>query len=470
MDLQTIFQNPGAVPVSLPVRSHPEWRGRRLAEILQEPDGPAFLEYLANGGQAPFALKLAAALLVAQERGWLAAPASKPKPAAKPKSVQDGSLPFAKAWALARAFTGKRYSLPILEQILVRGGSDGTRYLTATNLEVRIDIRTSGDATGKAFILACKQDCLSSPTDIVPDPDDNRYAISKDSDGRVYRVAVMPNVSSVEFAMLGNQPCGRMVLGSVEAASLSEALKTVGPVAANDNYQEVLQHVLVRIRNGAIILVAADGYRLIASSPIPVEGWEGMEEDLLVHRDSVAPIVKALEALGGKPRLAIIRSVVQTWDKKSQHIQYIQFQWPHARVTVRLFTDRPFPQYENLIAPALRAHIGDLDWGQVMSLIRSARPKKGYDAKVRFRVESGTVTLAALRATDNGPVITEPVKVGQAHVEGEGNIWFNPALFVDLGATVEMRGTEDWEQGLGPTAFISTKYTFVLMPMAVEQR
>jgi|GEM_PF-5398738 len=151
-ELIKLYNKPEEAIVPLRVRSHPEWQGKRLGEIAQEPDGARFIEALGLGQiSAPFHLKLAAAFLLVR----------KAKAKARTKQTPSRSLSLGTAFKIVKAFCAPRSTFPALPGVHLRS-EGGNLVLEATNLGAYIRIELPNQIGEEVDVVIAPQEKIEA--------------------------------------------------------------------------------------------------------------------------------------------------------------------------------------------------------------------------------------------------------------------------------------------------------------------
>jgi hypothetical protein len=449
-DLQTIFRDPRAVIVP-GTRSHPEWRGRRLGEVLREPDGPAFLEYLANGGSAPFGLKLAAALVLAQERGWLAAVAC-PQDTGAQHAQQDRAKPKkTKApdfWAilkLVETFSYRKSPLPILTRVLVRGW-ENWRVLAATDLEAWIKVLVRDDSPGR--FSGAVAGYPEGTTGFVP----TDRGISAVAHGMLHHRESLP---AEKFPALPPKP--KTLLGEVPAAELARALDQAANAASHDTSRPTLECVALYITRNNIEVRGSDGYHLyVAKVPWRATVEVGQIPDhLLIHRTAAEKMSKALSRLGGNFALGIVEKTENT-----NGYLYLGQERTHIWAALR---PGKFPEVSDHIGTKV---VGTVDWEEVQKVIRPYKTSRQGRVTLLFRVEAGVITA---QPHSEGKFVADSAVVGRADPEVKWKFALDPIfLCYNFQGKVRLAALPEHMTPHAPVTFISEGETevqvLVVMP------
>ena len=231
-------------------------------------------------------------------------------------------------------------------------------------------------------------------------------------------------------------------LGAIE---LAEALSRVLPFTATEDNRPVLQCVLMRVKDGKLTLVSADGFRLAVES-LDVDGDEG---EVLIHRDELRGVINALKR-ARRVRVAFEQSG-DSLDGMSLIVdtELIRYKWRGSEGT--------FPDYEKLIPDSFTANIS-LDTNEALRAVGSLKAladDKGH--------------AVDLIAGDGRVILTSPDEKGQTEIpadtQGEVRIRVNGKYLAEAlkacGGMVELKVVD----GSSPMLFSSNGYKLVVMPM-----
>ena len=445
-DLQTIFRDPRAVIVP-GTRSHPEWRGRPLGQVLQEPDGPAFLEYLTNGGSAPFGLKLAAALVLAQERGWLAAVARTQETGAQQDRAKPKKAKAPDFWSilkLVETFSNKKSRLPVLTRVLVRGW-ENWRVLAATDLEAWIKVLVRDDSPGR--FSGAVAGFPEGTTGFVP----TDRGISAVAHGMLHHRESLP---AEDFPALPPRP--KTLLGKVPAAELARALDQAANAASHDTSRPTLECVALDIRGNIIEVKGSDGYHLyVAKVPWqPGEVGQTRQDHLLIHRTAAEKVSRALSRLGGIFALGIVET------ENTNGYLYLGQERVHIWATMR---PGKFPEVSDYIGTKV---VGTVDWEEVQKVIRPYKTSRQGRVALLFRVEAGVITA---QPHSEGKFVADAAVVGKADAEVKWKFVLDTIfLRYNLQGKVRLAAHPEHLTPHAPITFTAEEETLVVMPMDIR--
>ena len=231
-------------------------------------------------------------------------------------------------------------------------------------------------------------------------------------------------------------------LGAIE---LSEALSRVLPFTAREDTRPVLQSVLLRVKDGKLTMVSADGFRL-AVVKLDFDGDEG---EILINRGDLIGIANALRH-AKRARVSFEKSG-DTLDgmRLILDTELIRYRWQGVVGT--------FPDYEKLI-PSQQNTFASFDTNEAIKAVGSL--------KVLADSKSYPIDLAI----GNGKVVmSNPDDKGQtdipADTQGEVKIRLDGSYLADAlracGGMVELKVID----GKSPMLFSVDGYELVVMPM-----
>jgi len=231
-------------------------------------------------------------------------------------------------------------------------------------------------------------------------------------------------------------------LGAIE---LSEALSRVLPFTAREDTRPVLQSVLLRVKDGKLTMVSADGFRL-AVVKLDFDGDEG---EILINRGDLIGIANALRH-AKRARVSFEKSG-DTLDgmRLILDTELIRYRWQGVVGT--------FPDYEKLI-PSQQNTFASFDTNEAIKAVGSL--------KVLADSKSYPIDLAI----GNGKVVmSNPDDKGQtdipADTQGEVKIRLDGSYLADAlracGGMVELKVID----GKSPMLFTVDGYELVTMPM-----
>jgi DNA polymerase-3 subunit beta len=235
-------------------------------------------------------------------------------------------------------------------------------------------------------------------------------------------------------------------LGALE---LSEALSRVLPFTAREDNRPVLQCVLVKVAEGKLTLVSADGFRLA----VVKLDYDGDEGQVLISRDELKGVTSALRR-AYRVRVSIEKSGDSLGGMSlTLDTELIRYKWRGA--------DGSYPDYEKLIPTDFNTFTS-FDTNEALKAVSS------------LKVLSDSKAYPIDLAIGNGRVImSDPDDKGQAEIpaetQGEGKIRLDGSYLADAlracGGMVELKLTDS----KSPMLFTSPDYELVVMPMLTSE-
>jgi len=302
-----------------------------------------------------------------------------------------------------------RTTIPALNTVLIEA-SGSELALTTTDLEV--SIRTAVNATveeeGQATLPARRFGQLVNAL-----PADEILLESADND------SIRISCGKSKFRLLGLDPNEFPVLSPVEtssrfallAADFRKMLTKISYACSEDDPRQVLNGILLSIRNGVITTVATDGKRLAI-----VE--RNMDTGDLEDGDVILPakLVKELERLlSDEGDLAIELSGSRA-----------AFSFDGTQIVSKL-VDGVFPNYRQVIPESFAAQAVIPREAFADVLARVSLVVSETSAYVRLALESGVMTVSA--ASQEYGEASEPLEVSY---DGEPiDMQFNPMFLAD---------------------------------------
>jgi DNA polymerase-3 subunit beta len=235
-------------------------------------------------------------------------------------------------------------------------------------------------------------------------------------------------------------------LGSLE---LAEALNRVLPFTATDENRPVLQCVLFRAKEGKLLLVSSDGFRLA----IVTLDYDDGEGEVLINQDELKGTVNALRK-AKRVRLGFEASG-DTLEGMSLVIdtEAIRYKWRGA--------DGEFPDYAKLIPTEVNtiAHLDTVEAIKAVSSFRalSDNPK---DYPIDLTIGEGKIIMAN---PDGKGEATIP-----ADTDGQGSVRIDGKYLADVlkacGGMVDFKLTNAYS----PMLFATDGCQVVVMPMMTD--
>ncbi|MDD5537376.1 MAG: DNA polymerase III subunit beta [Candidatus Omnitrophica bacterium] len=234
------------------------------------------------------------------------------------------------------------------------------------------------------------------------------------------------------------------------AGELAEALNRVLPFTAKDENRPVLACVSFAVKDGKLILVSADGFRL-AVNTLPFDGES--EGQSLVSRDDLRGIPVALKRAR---RIRVGFEPNGSLDTKCLTLEtdLIRYKWAGV--------EGSFPDYEKLIPTEFNtvAHFDTTEAIKAIASLKVLADSKGYG--VDLTLDNGVINLDV--ADDKGhTAIPAEIDGKPMKVRIDGN-YLVQALKA-CGGMVELKLTTSYQ----PATFITNGYKLVVMPMLTSE-
>lgn len=306
---------------------------------------------------------------------------------------------FKAAIARAAVAVAGKPTLPVLANLLLRA-DQGRLTLTATDLELGIStwveaqVLEAGAITLPAKLLA---DVVGSlPNAPITLTTESRAQSAKLMCGT--STSTIKGIEADDFPSLPTLHDGDTI-ATIAARTLGAMLDQVAPCAAADDTRPVLAGVLLRLRDGALTLAAADGFRLARHSlPLPT----------IMQPDEHLLQAKALTKLG-----KVLGADGEVQIRASRGGSHVAFVSPIAQVIARQI-DGKFPDFERII------------------------PKAFHTRSVLDRVElAKAVTLASYFARSSQNVVKLTLTPGGDDCAGRVQISANAAELGDNAGELE---------------------------------
>ena len=235
-------------------------------------------------------------------------------------------------------------------------------------------------------------------------------------------------------------------IGSLE---LSEALNRVLPFTAKDDNRPVLQCVNFIAKEGKLLMVSADGFRLAVVTLVYDEG----EGQALVSREDLRGIANALRK-AKRVRLGFEKSG-DSLDGMSLIIdtEAIRYKWRGA--------DGQFPDYDKLIPTEFNtsASFDTVEAVKAISSLKVLADSKAYP--IDLTIGNGKVIMANTEDKGNAEI--------NADTEGEGKVRIDGSYLAQ--ALKACGGMVDFKvaNAYSPMLFTADGYQLVVMPMMTNE-
>ena len=362
--------------------------------------------------------------------------------------------------AVARAVPS-RSTLPITGHILL-DAREGRLTLSATDVETIVITYTIAAEVGTEGAITLPARLLSDFVAALP-PQEIELALAERS--RQARISGARNEASIggqdadDFPPIPSIDDGVAI--SLDPAALRRAINQVNFAAATDNSRPVLTGVHFGIRDGALKLASADGFRL-AVHTLELPDPPPEEREAIVPARALAELALLLGEAG--------EPIAMTFNAANTQVL---FDLGHATLVAQLIQGT-FPNYEQLI-PGSHATRTELSVGE---FIRETRI-----ASIFARDGSGIVRLVATPGDDGAPgrlhVTARADEVGNSEgeldalIEGEeAKIAFNSRYLIEvLQALDAERVSVETSTPSSPGVLRPVdddRYVHVVMPMFVQ--
>jgi len=232
-------------------------------------------------------------------------------------------------------------------------------------------------------------------------------------------------------------------IGSLE---LSEALTRVLPFTAKDENRPVLQCVNFVAKDGKLILVSADGFRLA----VVTLDYDDGEGQALINRDDLKGIANALRR-AKRARVSFEGEDIKTLTIDTELIRY---KWVSA--------DGKFPDWEKLIPTEhkLIAHFDTVEAIKAVNSLKVIADAKAYP--IDLAIGDGKVIMA--NPDDKGQADIPADTDGEAIKIRLDGSYLAEALRA-CGGMPELKLTD----GKSPVLFTTNGYKLVVMPMLTTE-
>lgn len=198
--------------------------------------------------------------------------------------------------AHAERVTGKNLALPILSAILIESTDDGRLVLSATNLDMGIEVAVPARVSRPGKV-AVSGSLINNFLSHLSDED----VVGMELVGENLSVSTERNVALVKSFSSGDFPS--IPRFSVERAfeisaeSFREGLRSVAYAASLSDIKPELSSVCILLRSGEIVFAATDSFRL-AEKRIPFKGTpEGFS--LLIPHKNALEMSRILDGVSG---------------------------------------------------------------------------------------------------------------------------------------------------------------------------
>lgn len=366
---------------------------------------------------------------------------------------------LAKALSITSRSVSAKAQLPALSNILL-ATDRGRLKLSATNLETGINywlgakIEKEGTISIPAKILT--EFVSSLPAEKIElETKENSLSLVCGS----YQ-ATFIGLPASEFPLVPTLKDKETA--SFPSEELFKAISQVVFAAAQDEGRPVLTGVLLLVKDGELILVATDGYRLSLKKMGKMKGLQEVKEfikGLIIPSRTLAEVGKIIsdQEQGKEIGLAITPSSNQ-----------IIFSTNEAEVISRLI-EGGFPEFEKII-PEKGTTKMIIDTAEFLKAVRTASIFARESANiVKLKIQNSKLKISA-----NAPQVGENLIDLEVTQEGEDNkIAFNSRYLLDLLNSVDSEQISfEMTTPLNPGVFTPVgdkSYRHIIMPVRVQE-
>ena len=355
----------------------------------------------------------------------------------------------------ALSFVGKGVSLktqlPILSNVLI-DAKNGRLTLSSTNLETTTSfwiggsVEKEGSLTVPARFFAEIVATLSHDKVLLKTEDSVLHLVCGGSE------VTLAGINASEFPPLPR--IGETPTLTIDKALFETDLPLVTVAASSDESRPLLTGIKFVKKDGAVELVATDGYRLALKKNSTLSG---LAKEFVISARTLSDV---------KQMIAEEKSETVGVFFDEPHNQ-VTFVLPHIHVSA-LLIEGDYPPYEKIIP---KNHTTSVVFNKE-DLLKAVKLASVYAKEsaniVRFKVEPEKVTVSA-----NSPQIGENKTTIAARVEGEGGeIAFNARFLLDLlGVFKDDELIFEMGGPLAPGVFRLPKdeaYLHIIMPVRVQ--
>ncbi len=345
----------------------------------------------------------------------------------------------------------RRNTIPILSNVLIEAGENGTIRFMATDLDLQIvdEAEAAIDQPGTTTVSA------HTLFEIVRKlPEGSQVSLSA-AEGRLYIAASryksnLPTLPRDDFPIIaeGELPTSF----ELPAAKLRQIIDKTRFAISTEETRYYLNGIFMHVTDDVLKAAATDGHRLARVTIARPEGAQGMP-DIIVPRKCIGELRKLLDEVEGSVAVSLSASK-------------IRFTLGHAVLTSKLI-DGTFPDY-NRVIPTGNDKLLTIDPKSFLQGVdRVATIASEKTRAVKMALERDKITLS-VTSPENGTAAEEvPGEYSAAGFE----IGFNAKYLVDIlqqveGDTVEVHLAD----AAAPTLIRESdkaEALYVLMPMRV---
>jgi DNA polymerase-3 subunit beta len=358
---------------------------------------------------------------------------------------------------VGRAVAGKS-TLPILSNVLLQA-KDGALFLSATNLDIGIthkigaQVWTDGSVTLPAKLFS----------DLVGGLPNGTVELSLTAATQTVQVVggrSKSNVKGIDAEEFPTIPVAGVSVVTLPALVLRESIELVAIAAADDDSRPVLAGVLVRVRDGALQLAAANGYRLATrtvSLPEPIT-----LNDMIIP---AAALIELSRIIGASTNGDI---EISTTPGGSQ----VVFTVGDSRLVSRLI-DGVFPDFQRII-PAQYLTRTVVDTAELAKAVKLASYFAASSQNtVKLTLAPGGAAAGTLTISSNAAEVGDNTGAVDGMIDGEGGqIAMNVTyLAAALAAITTTQVALETQSAQSPGVFKPVGqegYIHIVMPMSIR--
>jgi DNA polymerase-3 subunit beta len=345
----------------------------------------------------------------------------------------------------------RRNTIPILSNVLIEAGEDGTIRLMATDLDLQVDesvpanVGQAGATTVSAHTLFDIVRKLPEGSQVELNAAEGKMQLSA---GRArFNLSTLPRDDFPVIAE-GDLP----TRFELPAATLRQIIDKTRFAISTEETRYYLMGIFLHIADDQLKAAATDGHRLARVTVPKPDGADGMP-DIIVPRKCVAELRKLLEELEGTVEI-------------SMSATKIRFGLGSAVLTSKLI-DGTFPDY-NRVIPTANDKLLKLDpktFAQGVDRVSTIASEK--TRAVKMNVDRDKVTLS-VTSPESGTATEElPADYGSDGIE----IGFNARYLLDILGEIDGDSVEvHLADAAAPTLLRENDKSpalYVLMPMRV---
>lgn len=310
---------------------------------------------------------------------------------------------------LSRAI-GSRHAVQALSGVLIAAGPDGIT-LRATDNDLGIEAKLEGKVDGEGEILLPGKllaDVVRSlgENEVVLEPRSEHSDVELRCGASQFHLRSLP---AADFPPFPEFAGGGV---SLPAATLVDAIETVGRAASRDDMRPVLTGVLVTLKQGALTMVATDSYRLSVKQA-SIEGDLPEEIEANVPARALNELSRAISSEGAERVEIVLR--------ESRAL----FRAGNVEISTVLIEGQ-FPNYRQLL-PESFEHDIRVDRNELLEVARRVGQLAQRNVPLRLELKPGE-----LRVSATTPDLGDAEEAIPVSFEGEEmEIGFNPEFLID---------------------------------------